>query len=458
MPTAECRLEMPECGAQEPLPGAGLPRIAVVCGIRGMGGAEISLLELVARLRGTFEFHVIVPGDGTFQRAALLAGAKTWVVEWPGALEATGETARRPGAAQLMRAAWSVIGFRRRLGRLIEEIGAAAVVTNAAKAHVMGALARRPKGVPLIWYMRDGLEERALSRSALALLARRCDLAICISKYVEGEFKKYVSEAVATRVVYNIVDLERFRPGAGTTGAKARSTPTSRSTPTPTVADKSVRPTQATATADELEKGDGELWFGMVGAVTPLKGQDVFLAAAERVLERLPRARFLIVGDNPYATEAGSGYQQGLWEKVESSKLRGRVEFLGFREDVPRILSLLDVLVQANRGPEGLGRSVVEAMACGVPVIAVNQWGPAELIRDGETGLLFTPLDADGLAERMITLGVDAELRERMGSRGRRWIEENLAPEELAAQFAGILARAMGGKLGDGAELREAMA
>jgi len=241
----------------------------------------------------------------------------------------------------------------------------------------------------------------------LALLSSRCDLAICISHYVAGQFSRYVSRSVPINVVYNIVDLDRFRP-------------------------------ENQGPAD-LDKTPNEIWYGIIGAVTPLKGHDIFLSAAEKVLHRLPNAVFVIVGENHYRTEANLNYQQSLEHKVETSSLRGRVKFLGFRNDVPEILSLLDVLVQPNRGPEGLGRSVLEALASAVPVVAVDQWGPAELIRDGQTGLLFPPLDIEKLAAHMVTLGNDRSLRKTMGDRGHSWIHQNLVPNDLAAKFDQIL-------------------
>ena len=116
---------------------------------------------------------------------------------------------------------------------------------------------------------------------------------------------------------------------------------------------------------------------------------------------------------------------------------------------MPGIFSQLDVLVQPNRGPEGLGRSVLEAMACGVPVIAVDKWGPAELIQDGQSGLLFRPLDAVGLAAHMLRLGSSGPLREMMGKRGLEWIQQNLVSKELAMKFDRILASAMALPLGE---------
>ena len=385
----------------------------MLCAIAGVGGAELSLLELVSRLGDSYEFHLLIPAEGPLRAAAERAGAKTWILPWPEAICRTGETAMRAGPVQLLRAAMNLRSFARELSALLEEIDPAAFITNAVKAHIVGALARRRKDIPLIWYMRDGLEDRILSRKLLRLLSRRCDLAICISQYVLSQLREYVSPTLPAQAIYNIVDLNRFHPG--------------------------VLP------ASDLHKAPGEVWFGIVGPITPLKGHDVFLEAAEKVVEQLPNAVFVIVGNNSYFTEAGHGYEELL---RQSAKLLGeRVRFLGFRNDVPAVLSQLDVLVQANRGPEGLGRSLLEAMACGVPVIAVDKWGPRELVRHGETGLLFAPLDAEGLAKHMVTFGRDESLRRFMGKLGHSWMQENFVARKLAGEVDELLASVIASQL-----------
>ena len=395
-----------------------LPKICVLCAIPGLGGAEFSLLETVRHLRGSYEFHLIVPAEGPLSRSAEAAGAKVWILPWPNALSRTGETARRPSPAKIVRAAACLLPFTRQFSQLLEKIGPAAIITNAVKAHLIGALARKPKHVPLIWYMRDGLEDRFVSRTLLALMSRRCDVALCISEYVAAQFREHISQKVPSQVIYNIVDLERFHPGA--------------------------------APAPDLPKKPEEVWFGMAGAITPLKGQDVFLRAAERVAAELPNAAFLIAGSNPYHTEAGLRYEEQLRRELPSS-LAGRVRFVGFRHDMPGVLSRLDVLVQPNRGPEGLGRSVLEAMACAVPVVAVDRWGPAELVQHGETGLLFPPLDAETLAAHMLTLGKDPSLRTVMGKFGHEWIHTNLISNKLAGELDGLLTRTIACQLQEAA-------
>jgi phosphatidylinositol alpha-mannosyltransferase len=270
-------------------------------------------------------------------------------------------------------------------------------------------MVRKKHSGRLVWYMREGMEGRPLTARALKLTAPRCDRAIAISRFVGSDIRRHVSGRLDVRTIPNAVDTHRFRPGR--------------------------RPPV------DLVKKDGEVWFGIIGAVTPLKGQDIFLAAARKVVASIPGARFLVVGSNFYKTEVDSAYVKRLRDFVTSTTLEGRVRFLGHRRDVARLLSVVDIAVQSNRGPEGLGRSVLEAMACAVPVIAVDRWGPAELIRHGETGMLFAHMDVEDLARRMVHLAEDAELRQHIGANARVWVQQHLDGNKIAKAYAAALAQ-----------------
>lgn len=385
--------------------------IAVLSPVAQMGGAEISLVELVRRLEGNPRLTLILPEDGPLRREASGAGARVCILPWPDRVMRFGERMCAPSIGESALMAGMIPRLTRRLSRLLQEIRADGLITNGIKAHLVGAAARRAGGLPLLWYLRDGLEGRRLSSILLRLYSSRCCGAIAISRYVEGEWRRVLPPAVAVRVLYNIVDLEKYRPGG----------------PVPS----------------DLRKSPGEIWYGMIGAITPLKGQDLFLEAAKGVIEAVPEARFLIVGANSYRAEASMQFEADLRRRVQEIGIQERVRFLGHRNDVAGILSTLDVLVQPNRGPEGLGRSILEAMASAVPVIAVNRWGPSEIIKDGETGLLTPWMDVEALTNRMRLLGREATLRARLGANGRDWMMRNLQPDKLVAQFREILGSMM---------------
>jgi glycosyltransferase involved in cell wall biosynthesis len=95
------------------------------------------------------------------------------------------------------------------------------------------------------------------------------------------------------------------------------------------------------------------------------------------------------------------------------------VEFVGFTEDVLAILGAVDCLVHASTVPEPFGQVVVEGMAAGLPVIASNEGGPAEVITDGVDGLLCPPGDPSALAALLLRVAADPDLRSRLGAAAR---------------------------------------
>lgn len=142
--------------------------------------------------------------------------------------------------------------------------------------------------------------------------------------------------------------------------------------------------------------------IGTFAMILPLKGQHVFLEAAEILAGRFPTARFYVVG-----AVAFSDYQpyfDALRERANSPALRGRVAFPGFRSDVPRWIAGMDAVALASVEPEALPTVAIEAMAFGKPVAAARSGGTAEIIEDGVTGRLVPPGDGPALADALTDL------------------------------------------------------
>jgi glycosyltransferase involved in cell wall biosynthesis len=393
--------------ATRPGTGVSRPHVVVLATLGRLGGAERSLVELLAHVDDTLRFTVLLPEDGPLEAAVRATGAACRVVPWPGRIRRLGERARRRRLAGLVAAAASVGILRTRLHAELTRVAPDLVLTNGLKAHVVGALLRPLIDVPLVWYAREGLEDRPVSRRVLRALGRRCDGVIAISRYVASELRPVVPGPAPIHVVRNIVDPARVLPGLALPG--------------------------------DLAKPAGEVWIGIVGALTPLKGQDVFLEAAARITADVPSARFLVVGGEPYATEARLGFGAALRARAAAVGLGARVLFLGERDDAAALIANLDVLVQSNRGPEGLGRTLLEAMACGVPVIGVDRWGHRELVEDGRTGFLVPPGDVVTLADRMRRLASDPRLRTDVAAAARRVFAAQGDPAALAGAFRDAL-------------------
>ena len=149
-----------------------------------------------------------------------------------------------------------------------------------------------------------------------------------------------------------------------------------------------------------------------------MKVIDYLLGAMKRVQRKVERAKLYVVGEADL--EKNISFERAMRERVSSDEdLRGRVVFLGWRQDALSILSLMDFFVLPSL-TEGFPRSIVEAMALGKAVIGTRAGGVPEAILENQTGLIVEPRDEKGLADAMILLAGDKALRTELGEAGRR--------------------------------------
>lgn len=174
---------------------------------------------------------------------------------------------------------------------------------------------------------------------------------------------------------------------------------------------------------------------GVVGRLVEDKGQDDFLKAAALILKRRPEARFLLVG-----TGTREPYLRDL---AASLGVAPAVRFLGFRDDVPEITAALDVSVLPSIDCDASSAVLKEALACGVPAVATTIGGAAEILEDGETGLIVPPRDPDRLARAVLSLLDDPARARAMGRLGSRRVAERFTPERLADETLAVYARAI---------------
>ena len=164
---------------------------------------------------------------------------------------------------------------------------------------------------------------------------------------------------------------------------------------------------------------------GNVASLTPRKNHRCLLRAARQVIDQMPDTHFAIAG-------VGS-LQEELQQLAANLQIADQVHFLGFRQDIPQLLKQFDVFVFPSFS-EGFGLAVAEAMATGLPVIATRAPGVREVVVEGETGYLV-PLDDDqAVAQRVLALLREPQLRQRMGEAGRRRVEENFTRQVMVAK------------------------
>jgi len=279
------------------------------------------------------------------------------------------------------------------------------IYANWLGSGLVGGAARAMTGTPMVITLRGDdtylAHDRPLWRRAARWVFRRCAAVTAVSSNMPALVEDLVPERIRPVLVPAFgVDARRFRPAD------------------PAEAQRPAKP---------------RVLF--VGNITRAKGVDLLIEA----LARCPDAW-------QACSLAGAGGDADRMKSLAAeSGIAGRLRWLGRlpASAVPELMRRHDLLVLPSRS-EGRPNVVIEAMASGLPVIATGVGGVADLVRDGEVGLIVPPDDADALAAAIARLCTDAKLRSTMASAARACIErENLTWDRTAAEFEAIFRKAV---------------
>ncbi|MGB9866342.1 MAG: glycosyltransferase [Bacillota bacterium] len=280
---------------------------------------------------------------------------------------------------------------------VIEKVRPHLVHTHASlSARIAAWLCR----VPVVFTKHTPDRSRARVLGVLQGLLSRG--AIAVSQHVAQVLQDQGYPAHKIQVIYNGVDPNQFSQDKGCNGMAA---------------------------------GAPGAVIGTVGRLVPQKGHSVLVRAAKTVVERFPDCRFLIAGEGPE--------RQNLMALVRQLGLEGWVSFRGYVEDVPSFLRKLDLFVLPSL-EEGLGIALVEAMMCGLPVVASRGGGIPEVIRDPSIGILVEPNDPDGLAQAMVKVLEHRQESLEMGARARQFALEHFNAAHMAQRTVEFYLKVMG--------------
>lgn len=168
---------------------------------------------------------------------------------------------------------------------------------------------------------------------------------------------------------------------------------------------------------------------GIVAALEDHKGHSVLIEAAHILKKRTPSIKFIIIGKGSLEME--------LAHQAQNLHVEDLVFFLGFREDIPRLLASLDLFVLSSH-LEGLGSSIMDAMASRLPVVATEVGGIPEVVINRETGLLVPPRNPEALADAIFKLYFDRMLARRLGENGYRIVHEKFSAEAMALRIIDV--------------------
>ncbi|MFC4498978.1 MULTISPECIES: glycosyltransferase family 4 protein [Streptomyces] len=306
-------------------------------------------------------------------------------------------------------------GATRRAVGLLREHGCASVWFGAAAPLGLMAPALRKAGAERLVATTHGHEagwaQLPASRQLLGRIGETTDTITYLGEYTRSRIAPALSPAAAGRMVQLPpgVDEKTFHPGSGGDEVRARLGLTGR----PVVV--------------------------CVSRLVPRKGQDTLIRAMPRILAAEPEAVLLIVGGGPYGAD--------LRRLARETGVAGSVRFTGAVPwgELPAHYGAGDVFAmpcRTRRGGldvEGLGIVYLEASATGLPVVAGDSGGAPDAVLDGETGWVVRGGAPADVAERIVVLLGDAELRHRMGERGRRWVEERWRWDLLAEKLRTLL-------------------
>ena len=250
--------------------------------------------------------------------------------------------------------------------------------------------------------------------------------------------KNYFWEKLRRRVVYRLVsrhgtviavskDLKQFICDTVGVPEKRVEVIYNGVAPAQMITDEEIQTCKA-----ELEVSGCYPLLGVVGSLYPVKGHRFLLEAMPEILRRWPNARLLVIGRGELDV--------ALKEQVEQLAVGANVHFLGMRQDVPRLLSVLDVFILPSLS-EGLSLALLEAMASGKPVVATRVGGNPELIDHGRTGFLIQPEDGKDLAAHLLNLLSDPGMMQQFGRQASERVQQHFSMGQMVDRYRDLYAR-----------------
>ena len=292
----------------------------------------------------------------------------------------------------------------RRLEKILREQRPDIVHTHSGKAGVLGRLAARRAGVPVIIHTIHGPSFGNFQNAAANFIFRAAE--------------KYAARATTHFVV--VADAMKEQYLAAGIGQPGQYTKIFSGFP--------LEPFLAAKNDLELRRKlgiePGDLVIGKIARLFKLKGHDDLFAVAPELVRQNPKIKFLLVGD---------GEWRGRFENLARTLgLEKHFIFTGLVPpvEVPRYVGIMDALVHLS-SREGLPRALPQALAAGKPVVAYDCDGAREVCLDGQTGFLVQPGDLTTLKNRLLQLASDAALREKLGWSGQDFVRENFAVEKM---------------------------
>jgi glycosyltransferase involved in cell wall biosynthesis len=347
-----------------------------------VSGAELAIADFVDQASTSLKVTMLAPGAGRLSDFYQEKGYRVWSQRF--------ETKRRlyPGL-HLIHSLFLARGLRNR--------GVDAVLCNTFAAASRVGTGSRLAHIPYAIYVREHIRDIPLHRNILS----RANRIIAVSRDIQHHISSMVDPEQIS-LCYDPIHAQPIQERIARHRARG----------------KRLLPSKTEGPS-----------IGLVGRITPFKQAHLFIQAIPEVLKAIPEAHFIIAGT---ASSTEKDYEAGVKRLAIELGVDHRVMFLGARPDAIELISEMTVMcVTSSREP--LGRVILEAQVIGCPVIAPNTGGPAELVQDGHTGLLFASTAPDAsslLARQLIRLLQDDNLQLELADQAQDLVHKTLASSQ----------------------------
>jgi len=370
-----------------------------------VSGAERVLLLVLSRLnRRRFEAVLLSPSGGQLQKEARSLNVRCASVS-----QLNARFTWRIG--DLLRYFVSFLSVISQVRARVREQGPELIHANSVRAGLVVSAATVGLGVPIIWHVHDLLPQHPLSTLIRLFTLIRPPIQIVVvanaaAERFKGKLLLRFPTRVKVAVIYNAVEA-----------AKIHSTPNSSSIPR------------------DLRIRNSDRLIGVVGNLSPVKGQLELIKAFAEVRKRIPNLALLVVGSALFNRD--EGYQKQLWTEVRALGLESYVRFMGQRSDVPAIMGILDLLVMNSRS-EAFPLVALEAMAAGAPVLATTVGGLPELITHEKNGWLVPFGDEKKLIDGIATLLERRDFSAGLATQARQHVARNFPVHKFMTRIEAV--------------------
>ncbi|MFM8360146.1 MAG: glycosyltransferase family 4 protein [Verrucomicrobiota bacterium] len=381
-----------------------------------LGGAEVNVLELLDQPGAREAWDVAAACAPGSPLAARLA-AQGWPVHphaFAPELNELRVVGRRFNPVAQLRGWQELQRASHRLQALVRETRPDVLLSCTNKDHFAAGAASRALGIAQVWWVNDILSADFFGWPVRKMFVARTRASspqlAAVSEFGRAALVREGVPAGRVTTVHNGIPLERYRRDP-------------------------ARPLRR-----QLGLAEGTPLFGVVGRLTPWKGQEIFLRVAQAWAAAGRPGHFAVMGG---AFNEDAPYARHLRDFVRDHGLGERVTFVPFAPDVAALLSSLDALLHTSTKPEPFGRVLIEAMAAEVPVIAARAGGVPEIVTHGRDGLLVPPGDVAGYGNALRRMMESTEERAGWVREARRAVAERFPMSRVLADFRGLLERAV---------------